>query len=119
MARAFAKVMAADGGRTGPDAVLARSKSVSKRAADDAAGGAADEAAKKLRKEMRRRGHVVRGGGEEGRGGRRPGYGGGRGNTGRRDSLGFFSTSQLSPLRPCPAAAPTPITTRRRRHCPA
>lgn len=62
MARAFAKVMAADGGRTGPDAVLARSKSVSKRAADDAAGGAADEAAKKLRKEMRRRGHVVRGG---------------------------------------------------------
>lgn len=58
MARAFAKVMAGDA-RTGAAAVLASSKSVTKRAAGDAEAAAADAAAKKLRKEMRRRGHAV------------------------------------------------------------
>lgn len=58
MARAFAKVMAADG-RSGGAAVLAGSKSVAKRAATDADTAAADAAAKRLRKEMRRRGHAV------------------------------------------------------------
>ena len=58
MARAFAKVMAADS-RSGAAAVLASSKSVAKRAADGAGEAAVDAAARKLRKEMRRRGHAV------------------------------------------------------------
>jgi len=107
MARAFAKVMAADA-RSGPGAVLAGSKSVAKRAADDGATAKAVDAARALRRDMRRRGHMVGDGG-----------GGGKGFGVDREEkkqqfqcarLPFFQPPNKHPS-PSPRAAPTPSTT--------